>query len=77
MIKEASHQFKVQLMCSVLSVSASGYYAWLNRKPSRQAQKNLELTKKIKTLFDEEKSRAGAPRITEVDPDHWTATCNL
>lgn len=65
MIKKASNQFKVQLMCRLLSVSASGYYAWLNRKPSRQAEKNLELTDKIKTLFDEEKSRAGAPRITK------------
>lgn len=65
MIKEASNQFKIQLMCGLLSVSASGYYAWLNRKPSRQAEKNVELTKKIKALFDEEKSRAGAPRITK------------
>ena len=59
MIKEASNQFKVQLMCSLLSVSASGYYAWLNRKPSKRAEKNLELTKKIKALFDEEKSALG------------------
>lgn len=52
-------------MCGVLSVSASGYYAWLNRKPSKHAEKDKELSKKIKTIFDDEKSRAGAPRITK------------
>lgn len=65
MIKESSNQFSLRLMCGVLSVSASGYYAWLNRKPSKHAEKDKELSKKIKTIFDDEKSRAGAPRITK------------
>ncbi|HAT1994240.1 TPA: IS3 family transposase [Legionella pneumophila] len=65
MIKEASNRFNIQLMCRLLCVSASGYYAWLNRKPPKRAERNSELTRKIKVLFDEEKSRAGAPRITK------------
>lgn len=64
MIKEGSSQFSLRLMCRVLSVSASGYYAWLNRKPSKRAKSDKELSKKIKTIFDDEKSRVGAPRIT-------------
>jgi len=51
-------------MCRALSVSASGYYAWLARKPSAHSLKDNVLTKKIKTIFEDEKSRAGGPRIT-------------
>ena len=47
-------------MCDMLSVSVSGYYAWLNRKPSSQKQSDHELSKKIKVIFDDEKGRAGA-----------------
>ncbi|WP_133141011.1 IS3 family transposase, partial [Legionella maceachernii] len=65
MIKEGSNQFSLRRMCRVLSVSASGYYAWLNRKPCARSERNKELSKKIKAIFDDEKSRAGAPRIAK------------
>jgi putative transposase len=63
MIKEQSGKFKVVLMCRLLNVSISGYYAWLNRDPSLRDEANMKLTHKIKRIFDDEKSRAGAPRI--------------
>ena len=64
MFKEESSRFSLRLMCHMLSVSVSGYYAWLNREPSSRKQKKHELSKKIKPIFDDEKGRAGAPRIT-------------
>lgn len=63
MIKEESNCYGLRLMCRMLSVSVSGYYAWLNRKPSLPKQRDDALSKKIKAIFDDEKSRAGAPRI--------------
>ncbi len=63
MIKEQSRKFKVVLMCRLLNVSVSGYYAWLNRAPSLRDEANMKLTRKIKIIVDDEKSRAGAPRI--------------
>lgn len=63
MIKEQSEKFKVVLMCRLLRVSVSGYYAWMNRVPSLRDEANMKLTQKIKIIFDDEKSRAGAPRI--------------
>ena len=63
MIKEQSEKFKVVLMCRLLRVSVSGYYAWMNRAPSLRDEANMKLTRKIKIIFDDEKSRAGAPRI--------------
>ena len=65
MIKEETGQFSLRLMCRMLSVSVSGYYAWLDRKPSIRKQRGHELSKKIKAIFDDEKGRAGAPRVTK------------
>ena len=64
MIKEKSGLFSLKLMCRMLSVSVSGYYAWLNRKPCARKQKEHQISKKIKAIFDDETGRAGAPRIT-------------
>jgi len=52
-------------MCRVLSVSSSGFYEWRHRPQSLHAQKNEELSIKIKAIFDKEKSRAGAIRISK------------
>jgi hypothetical protein len=65
MIKEQSNQFPVMVMCRLLTVSVSGYYSWLNRAPSLREKENIKLACKIKAIFDEEKQRAGAPRITK------------
>ena len=65
MIKEQSNQFTLRLMCRLLSVSVSGYYGWRDRKPSRREEENRQLSIKIKFIFDDEKSRAGALRITK------------
>lgn len=65
MIKEQSKKFTVVLMCRLLGVSVSGYYAWLNRPPSVREEANIKLARKIKVIFDDEKSRVGAPRIAK------------
>ena len=57
--------FSVRMMCRLLTVSSSGFYAWLTRKPSKRALQNKDLTYKIKTIFEEEKCRSGSPRITK------------
>lgn len=65
MIKEEASQFPLRLMCRMLSVSVSGYYAWRDRTPSTRKQRNHELLEKIKAIFDDEKGRSGAPRVTK------------
>jgi len=64
MIKDESGNFSIRLMCKLLSVSVSGYYAWKDRAPSARNERDRYLASKIKEIFDDEKSRAGAPRIT-------------
>lgn len=64
MIKEWSEHFPIRLMCRLLGLSVSGYYAWLTRGPSKRSARDHDLAVQIKLIFDEERSRAGAPRIT-------------
>ena len=48
-----------------MSVSRSGYYAWLKRPVSEREKENQELTKKLKSLHQESNGTYGAPRIAE------------
>ena len=57
-------EFAVRLMCRVLSVSASGYYDWRKRGPSKRAQARVELDVQVKARFTARKSRDGAPRLS-------------
>lgn len=57
-------EFAVRLMCRVLSVSPSGYYAWRDRKPSLQAQRRAQLDARVRKAFEAERGRAGAPRLS-------------
>jgi transposase InsO family protein len=75
MIKKYSNHFSIRKMCGMLSVSPSGYYDWKNRKPSKRSIENQKLTIRIKEIFDEEKSRAGAERIAKrLKFEKWLAS---
>ena len=65
MMKKNSKHFSVKMMCCLLCVSKSGYYDWLNRKPSKRLREDEKLSVCIKEIFDEEKSRVGSIRITK------------
>ena len=55
--------FPVALMCRVLKVSRSGYYAWRERKPSDRAVENERLTAKIVEVHKESRQTYGSPRV--------------
>ena len=56
--------FSVLEMCRVLEVSRSGYYRWLNRKPSRREIENKRLDAEIREIYEGSKGRYGSPKIT-------------
>jgi hypothetical protein len=64
MIKANENQFPVGLMCRMVSVSRSGYYAWKQRPPSDREGSDRLLAAEIKRVFEDEKGRPGSPRIT-------------
>jgi putative transposase len=50
-------------MCQVLNVSRSGYYSWINRKPSQRQITNEQLKLKIAEIYWQNSGRYGSPRI--------------
>lgn len=54
---------KVTTMCRVLQVSASGYYAWRDRAPSKRAIDNAVLTERIRAVHTESDATYGMPRV--------------
>ena len=65
MIQDNQNHFSIQMMCKVLNVSRGGYYDWVKRPASKREQENDYLASQIKMIFDKEKQRAGAVRITK------------
>lgn len=55
----------VDLCCSVLEVSRSGYYASLDRPVSARQLRREELAVKIREVHEENRCVYGSPRITE------------
>lgn len=51
------------MMCRLLSVSTSGYYAWRHRGPSARAIKDRQLAQRIEMIHDESGASYGMPRI--------------
>ena len=51
------------LLCRVLGVSRSGFYAWRSRPPSAAELRREELTAEVKGIHAEVKGRYGSPRI--------------
>lgn len=62
-IQAHAQQFRVQLMCQVLGVQRSGYYAWKRRPPSRRAQANAELLARVRQAFLHSRCTYGSVRI--------------
>lgn len=78
-MKQWRLDYLVKLLCRVLAVSRSGFYAWLKRPPCRRDQENERLrvairaahhktrrtysTKRLKTELDAEGITAGRDRI--------------
>ena len=56
-------EFPIRQMSQVLGVSASGYYAWRRRTPSRRAEANAALTEKIRDIHQDSRRTYGSPRV--------------
>jgi putative transposase len=62
-IHQQRGQFEVSIMCQVLQVSRSGYYAWVDRPPSAQERRRKEQIEAIRAAHEASFGTYGSPRI--------------
>src|SRR2546427_3942919 len=62
-IEQHKHEFPVVVMCRVLEVSESGYYAWRKRPACQHQREDAHITQKIRQVFELHQGRYGSPRI--------------
>src|SRR5690606_16143702 len=64
-IQKLSSEHRLVDLCELLGVARSGYYAWSQGKPGKQAKMNAELSHVIVEIFAQNKGRYGSPRVTD------------
>lgn len=62
-IQAHRREFKVALMCRVLRVSRSGFYAAQRRGPSKRAIQRERLRLHVRVSFAKSRTRYGSPRV--------------
>ncbi len=69
-MKKLRLHYPVSLMCRVLSVSASGYYAWLDRPPSKRAQEKTRLEIEIRAAHERTRQTYSPERLQHDLAEH-------
>jgi putative transposase len=62
-IERHRREFEVRLMCRVLDVSRSGFYAWKTSGPSQRKRRDERLRSRIRIVHRTSKRRYGSPRV--------------
>lgn len=62
-IAEQNQQYPITLLCQVLEVSESGYYAWKTRPVSQRCREDAKLAAEIQQIFLDHRQIYGSPRI--------------
>jgi len=63
LIEAEKAEHSISRLCSVLAVSAAGFYSWRRRPPSRHARADRELERLIADVFRDSRDTYGAPRV--------------
>jgi transposase InsO family protein len=69
-MKEMRLQYPVPVMSRVFDVSASGYYAWIERPPSRRAREDARLEVEIKAAHTRTRQTCGPERLQHDLAEH-------
>ena len=62
-IAQHRDEYPITVMCRVLEVSVSGYYAWCKRSPSQHSREDAHLAEQVKTAFQANRGVYGSPRV--------------
>ena len=56
-------QWPIAMLCPVLGVSSSGYYAWRRRPPSERAKRDARLAVEVRLAHKRGRGQYGSPRV--------------
>ena len=56
-------RYPVRLVCRVVGVAVSGFYAWLQRGPSRREHQDRSLAGRIAAVVAASRRTYGSPRV--------------
>jgi putative transposase len=62
-IADHREDYPIRVMCRVLGVSTSGFYAWQGRPVSQREQSNAQLLTQIQAIYTRSRETYGSPRI--------------
>jgi putative transposase len=62
-IEQYKQEFPIVVMCRVLDVSESGFYAWRKRPSCQRQREDAQLTEEIRQEFSAHQGRYGSPRL--------------
>ena len=79
MMKRMRLRYSIPFMCRMLNLSSSGYYAWLNRKPSKRSEEEGRLEVEIKAAHKRTRRTCGPKRLQEDLAAHGVkvGTCRI
>jgi transposase InsO family protein len=67
--------FPLDVVCDVLEVSRSGYYAWSKRPASARASRREELAAKIQSVHEQNRGVYGSPRVCQALQAQGQSVC--
>jgi len=62
-IEQYKQEFPIVVMCRVLNVSESGFYAWRKRPVCQHQREDAQITEEIRQEFRAHQGRYGSPRL--------------
>ena len=58
-----AQEYPVRVLCRVLGLARSGYYAWQQRPVSARTLQDRQITTQIQTIFQASRQTYGSPRV--------------